>query len=104
MPLLESAFRSGSLLEMNKESDLTLAFLRLAAAFSCHQSLVPLLLPLPKNFIPPQTESLEQLLNNLRDVAKIYLNAAKTDLTIAETIVSTQESVEDAIIKYKNED
>jgi hypothetical protein len=52
LPLLESAFRSASLLEMSKESELNQCYLRLARVVSGHRSLVPLLMPLPENYVP----------------------------------------------------
>jgi hypothetical protein len=58
LPLLESAFRSGSLLEMSKEAELNTSFLTLTKVLAKHKSLAPLLMPLPDNYLPKQTESI----------------------------------------------
>ena len=58
LPLLEAAFRSGSLLEMTKEADLYQGFMKLVMALSKHRILAPIFLELPRNYIPQQAESL----------------------------------------------
>jgi len=52
LPLLEAAFRSGSLLEMSKDHELTLCFLSLTKTLAKHKNLAPLLMRIPKNYIP----------------------------------------------------
>lgn len=52
LPLLESAFRSGSLLEMNKEHHLYIAYLHLVKVFARNNHLATLLLPIPQNYLP----------------------------------------------------
>jgi hypothetical protein len=52
LPLLENAFRSGSLLEMNKERELVFSYLRLVKVMSKHRCLVPCLLDLDRHYIP----------------------------------------------------
>lgn len=41
--LLESAFRSGSLLEMSKDHELNLCYLNLTKTLAKHNNLIPLL-------------------------------------------------------------
>lgn len=74
LPLLESAFRSGSLLEMTKESDLYKSYLKIVQAISKHKALAPIFLDIPKNYVPSQTESVQTLLTQLRDNANIFLS------------------------------
>lgn len=52
LPLLESAFRSGSLLEMTKESDLYKSYLKIVLSISKHKLLAPIFLDIPKNYVP----------------------------------------------------
>jgi hypothetical protein len=52
LPLLEAAFRSGSLLEMAKEADLYKAYMRLVIAIAKHRVLAPIFLDLPRNYVP----------------------------------------------------
>lgn len=47
LSLLESAFRSGSLLEMSKDYDLNLSYMSLTKTLSKHRNLTPLLLKIP---------------------------------------------------------
>jgi hypothetical protein len=74
LPLIEAAFRSGSLLEMSKEQDLIYSYLRLVKVVARHPGLVPCLLQLDKHYRPTQTESILTLLSTLKDTAKIFLN------------------------------
>lgn len=50
LPLLESAFRSGSLLEMSKDWDLNVSYLQLTRTISKHRNLVPLLMNISENY------------------------------------------------------
>jgi hypothetical protein len=52
LPILEAAFRSGSLLEMTKESELYMGYMALVKALSMHRALAPLFLPIPKQYEP----------------------------------------------------
>ncbi len=52
LPLLESAFRSASLLEMSKEAELNNCYLHLARVIASHKLLTPLLMSIPENYVP----------------------------------------------------
>lgn len=52
LPLLEAAFRSGSLLEMSKEADLMFSYIRLVRVIASHNSLVPCLLNIDPHYSP----------------------------------------------------
>ena len=52
LPMLEAAFRSGSLLEMSKDSELNQAYLGLTKTISKHKLLAPLLMKIPPNYLP----------------------------------------------------
>lgn len=69
LPLLEGVFRSGSLLEMSKDSDLTLCYLQLTKTLAKHKNLAPLLMKIPTNYVPRQIESVDKLLANLTKTA-----------------------------------
>lgn len=52
LPLLEASLRSGSLLEISKESELFFSFLKIIKALSKHKDLVPCLLDLDPHYQP----------------------------------------------------
>lgn len=52
LPLLESAFRSGSLLEISKEFDLYHSFLKIVKSMSKHRVLAPVFMKLSPNYVP----------------------------------------------------
>mmetsp|Transcript_28549 Transcript_28549/g.25438 ORF Transcript_28549/g.25438 Transcript_28549/m.25438 type:complete len:504 (+) Transcript_28549:4260-5771(+) len=74
LPLLEAAFRNGSLVDMGKESDLYISYLKLVKAMSKHKNLIPTLLELDKHYIPKQRDSVFKLLSGMNDVAKIFIS------------------------------
>ena len=114
LPLIEAAFRSGSLLDMSKDSELFISFLRITRLFSRHHSLIPLLLELDRHYVPKQTESIFLLLSNLKELAAIFKSCmtaetqpsnetAVTD-KLANEILYTFEVVEQAISDYQAEE
>jgi len=74
LPLLEAAFRNGSLVDMGKESDLYFSYLRLVKAISTHKNLIPCLLELDRHYQPKQRDSVYQLLSHMNDISKIFIN------------------------------
>lgn len=52
LPILEAAFRSGSLLEISKEAEIYQSYLRLIVAIAKHRSLAPVFLDIPRNYYP----------------------------------------------------
>lgn len=111
LPLIEAAFRSGSLLDMSKDAELFICFLRIAKLFSRHHSLIPLLLDLDPHYVPKQTESIYYLLGNLKDLANIFKSCMTSDTSVsgdtavtnklANEILSTYESISKAIEEYE---
>jgi hypothetical protein len=81
LPILESAFRSGSMLEMSKELELMRAYMRIAAALSKHTVLIPALLELDAAYEPRQTQSILTLLGQLAYTAKLFLIVTKQDVS-----------------------
>lgn len=74
LPLLEAAFRNGSLVDMGKESTLYLSYLRLVKAMSNHKILIPCLLELDRHYQPKQRDSIWSLLSHLKDISQIFIN------------------------------
>jgi hypothetical protein len=56
LPTLESAFRSGSLLEMAKDYDLNMAYLGFVEELSNHLSLLDLLMDIGEDYEPRQKD------------------------------------------------
>lgn len=52
LPTLESAFRSGSLLEMAKDFELNMAYLEFVQEISNHDTLIDLLMDIGEEYIP----------------------------------------------------
>jgi len=114
LPLIEAAFRSGSLLDMSKDSELFISFLRITRLFSRHHSLIPLLLDLDRHYFPQQTESIFVLLSNLKELASIFKSCmtADTQLTnetavtekLANEILYSFDIIEQAISDYQAEE
>jgi hypothetical protein len=55
MPLLESALRSGSLLDISKEAELFKSYLQIIRLLSAHPSTIECLLDLEKRYNPEQS-------------------------------------------------
>jgi hypothetical protein len=62
LPILESAMRSGSLLEMAKETELYNAYLDLIVELSNNSDLSFSLMDIGPNYIPEQKQSISYLL------------------------------------------
>ena len=84
LPLLESAFRNGSWLEMAKEHEVYHSYLgksnpnhsnlALARAMAQQKNLVACLGPIDPRYKPTQTEPISKLLQKLNDLADIFIN------------------------------
>lgn len=107
LPLLEAAFRSGSLLEMTKEADLYQGYMRLVQALAKHRVLAPIFLDIPRNYLPEQCESLQTLMTNLKGNAQIYLNCMSTsnvtneEQSQAVSIINAHKAMEDIINRFQ---
>ena len=73
LPTLESAFRSGSLLEMAKDYDLNMAYLGFVEELSNHLSLLDLLMDIGDDYEPRQKEPIHQLLKKIGELSNIFL-------------------------------
>ena len=71
--MLENAFRSGSILELSKEFDLYSSYLDFVSVLCDSEYLLPLLLPISKDYEPKQIDPVYKLLGGLNDLAKIFL-------------------------------
>lgn len=73
LPLLENVFGNNSLLEICKEAQLMQVYLRFVKTLAKHEALVPCLLSLDQRFVPVQSKSVFQLLEQLCNTAKIFI-------------------------------
>jgi hypothetical protein len=74
LPILESAFRNGSFLDMAKEASMYHSFCALTRALSGQKALAPCLVEIDKRFKPTQVEPVYKLVSKLNDLATIFLN------------------------------
>ncbi|CAK71945.1 unnamed protein product (macronuclear) [Paramecium tetraurelia] len=112
LPLLESAFRSGSLLEISKEFDLYCKYLKIVQSMSHHKVLAGVFLKIPEQYYPPQTQSLFELLSALADTSKIFMNCIQNNrkkneeeehsFEIAKMIIDTHKRMENCINKMND--
>jgi len=72
LPLIENAFRTGSLLDMVKFNKLYISYVRLVRVFSKNKSMAFTLLEIKSNYKPKQIEPIHKLLSKLNDLANIY--------------------------------
>ena len=84
LPLLETAFRSCSLLEMSKQSKLIETYLDMVETFAADKNLLACLLPVNDYFFeesldPPQREPLHQLMEQHGETARIFLTALENE-------------------------
>jgi hypothetical protein len=78
LPLLESALRSGSLLDISKESELFKCYLQIVKLLSNHPSTIDCVLDLDKRYKPEQSESIYSLLGKLNGTATIFSECLKS--------------------------
>lgn len=71
---MESAFRSGSLLEMAKELELYLAYLQFTLTLTKTPLLFDVLLEIGEGYEPRQKESIFELIKQVAGLAEIFLN------------------------------
>lgn len=79
LPIMEAAFRGGSLLEIGKDSEVFKAYLKLVKTIAKHESLIPCLLDIPTKYTPKQTESILTLLKQLDGTSKIFISCLTVD-------------------------
>jgi len=79
--LVENAFRSGSLLEMSKESSIYSSYFDLVKAFASQKKLVPLLLELDPHYKPGQIEPIYVLMKKLDTLSNIFFTCLNKDIT-----------------------
>jgi len=73
LPLLESAFRNGSWLDMAKEAAVYHSYMALTRSLSMQENLVGCLIEIDKHYKPVQTSPIYLLLTKLNDLASIFL-------------------------------
>jgi len=78
LPLIENAFRTGSLLDMVKYNKLYISYLRLVRVFARSKVLHPLLFDIDAKYKPKQIEPINKLLSKLNDLANIYNNCLRS--------------------------
>ena len=74
LPTLESAFRSGSLLEMAKEMDLYLSYLQFTLTLAKTSSLFEVLLEIGDTYEPRQKDTIFELVKQAAGLAEIFLS------------------------------
>ena len=80
LPVLENAFRSGSILEMLKDIELFTAYLDFAATIWSNSELTVLLMEIDKEYEPVQTVSIYKLIEKFcRTCRYIFLKALSTE-------------------------
>ena len=111
LPCLENAYRGGTLLELTKDSDLYMNYLKLTVAISKNACSIPLLLDISKDYKPTQTESVYSLLKSLYDGAQIFVKSLQSntnkvksneEVKLANEIINTYEIISQNINKYQN--
>jgi len=81
LTLIENAFRSGSLVEMSKDSIIYFSYFDLIKAFAAQKKLVPLLLELNPCYKPTQIEPVYILLKKLNDLSNIFMTCLSNKST-----------------------
>ena len=111
LPCIENAYRGGTLLELKKDSELYITYLKLTAAISQHSSSISLLLDISKDYKPSQTESIYSLLKSLYDGAQIFIKSLQSnsnkvksneEVKLANEIINTYDIVTKNINLYQN--
>lgn len=77
VPLLESAYRCASFLEISKQHELYNSYLSLTQAICKQEHLLPLLIDIKKCYVPVQTAPICQLLEKVNELGKIFLTCLK---------------------------
>ena len=96
LPNLESALRSGSLLEMIKEFELNMSYLKFIEELALNQvSLLPLLQEIGEDYSPRQIESVGSLLSKIDELATIFLSCMSDDNNESGGVKLDAASVED---------
>eukprot|EP01022_Parablepharisma_sp_SALTPOND_P015993 TRINITY_DN22_c0_g3_i1.p1 TRINITY_DN22_c0_g3~~TRINITY_DN22_c0_g3_i1.p1 ORF type:complete len:4095 (+),score=552.02 TRINITY_DN22_c0_g3_i1:5895-18179(+) len=105
--LIENAFRSGSLLEMSKESTIYTSYFELVKAFARQKKLVPLLLELDPHYKPTQVEPVYVLLKKLEGLSNIFLTCLNKEVTeeskVPAQLASEIQSVYKVVMKAVEE-
>ena len=76
LPIIESALRAGSLLEISKTAEIFQEYLKFIRTISTIPSLVPILFDVPTKYVPCQPTSIYNLLKQLEGTNKIFLNVS----------------------------
>jgi hypothetical protein len=98
LPILEAAFRNGSILEISKEAETYHSYLELTRALSKQSNLLPCLIEIDQRYKPNQTEPIYKLLGKMNDLATIFLSCLNQQQNI-ETTSGVSESLSRDICK-----
>ena len=79
LPVLENAFRSGSILEMAKEAELYNSYLDFIITVCSNKELRFILMDIGKEYEPRQLEPIHTLLDKLTGLADIFLKALSSE-------------------------
>ena len=74
LPLLESAFRNGSWLDMAKEAAVYHSYMALTRSLASQENLYGCLIEVEKKYKPVQIDTIYKLLSNLNELANIFIS------------------------------
>jgi hypothetical protein len=116
LPVLENAFRSGSILEMAKEVELYNSYLEFVKEICNNENLSMVLMEISKEYEPNQLEPIYTLLSKLTGLADIFIKAlsseneekvdeeSKKSKALATKIHETNEIVQKVVADAKKTD
>ncbi len=107
-PMMENSLRGGSLLDISKDIDLFIGYLRLAKVLARVKGLSACLRPLDRHYQPAQTESIFELLKKLNDVSNVFMNCmeqskkgseeeSRQSFQVASQIIEAFQDIEDSL-------
>lgn len=102
LPLLESAFRNGSWLDMAKEAPVYQSYLALTRSLSTQDALLPCLVALKKKYKPNQTTAIHVLLGKLNELASIFIQCLDQQQSASEADQAPERLAKD-VIKTHNQ-
>jgi len=110
LPILEAAFRNGSLLEMAKENDLYISYLEFVQKIAQQETLIDILMDIGDEYEPRQRDPIYKLLESLSSLASIFLSALTSDKQetedtlkpreLATKIIETQKLTSEAVKEH----
>jgi len=101
LPILESAFRNGSFLDMAKEANVYHSYCALTRAIAGQEKLAPCLVEIDKNYKPTQVDPVYKLLGKLNELATIFLNCLTETLNVEKQEDESEKLAKDVKETYE---